>query len=126
MGRKDKYLAEVDRYVGSRIHNLRVMQGYSRQELARMINVSNQQLHKYEIGINRICIGRLIMVARALSEKIEYFYDGAGEKNNEKFTLAEQKKYRMSVEVSKNFMKIESSKQRKAISTLIKSLNLEE
>ena len=39
---------DVDRYVGSRIRERRVMLGLSQQQMADMIGVTYQQAHKYE------------------------------------------------------------------------------
>ena len=83
MARKEEYLTKVDQYIGAKIHNLRVAHGYSRKELAKLIHVSNQQLHKYETGVNRICMGRLLMITRALSEHISFFYDGLLDKDSD-------------------------------------------
>ena len=55
---------DVDRYVGSRIRERRVMLGLSQQQMAQLIGVTYQQAHKYERGINRISAGRLFEIAR--------------------------------------------------------------
>ncbi|MGC0371861.1 MAG: hypothetical protein DGJ47_000562 [Rickettsiaceae bacterium] len=120
MGRKDEYLTKVDNHIGSKIYNLRLAQGYSRKQLASMIKVSNQQLHKYETGINRICVGRLMMLAKALNEDISYFYVDMNE--NEEQQPAKLEHQRMCIEIARNFMKIGSKKHRKAINSLIKSM----
>ncbi|GAB4163110.1 MAG: helix-turn-helix transcriptional regulator [Rickettsiaceae bacterium] len=119
MARKNDYIVEVDRYIGSKIYSLRLAQGFSRQQLAQTIGVTHQQLQKYEKGTNRISVGRLVLIAKALSKDVSYFYEGLETKQHEPVVTQHQ---RMCIEVSRNFMKIESSEHQNAVNTLIKSL----
>jgi DNA-binding XRE family transcriptional regulator len=50
---------DVDRHVGARVRERRIMLGLTQQQLADLIGVTYQQAHKYERGINRISAGRL-------------------------------------------------------------------
>ncbi|MGH9436697.1 MAG: helix-turn-helix domain-containing protein [Terriglobia bacterium] len=72
---KDK----IDQHVGRRIRERRIMLGLTQQQLAGIIGITYQQVHKYEYGINRVSAGRLFQIARALSAPISYFYEGVGE-----------------------------------------------
>src|ERR1700720_3252708 len=58
---------DVDRHVGARIRERRIMLGLTQQQLADLIGVTYQQAHKYERGINRVSAGRLFEVAQVLS-----------------------------------------------------------
>lgn len=123
MVRKNDYLNKVDKYVGAKIYNLRLAQGYSRKQLSALINVSNQQLHKYETGVNRISLGRLIMIAKVLAEDVQYFYEGIVDDN--KVLDIPQSKYqhqRLCIEISRNFMKIKKETYRRALKSLIKAM----
>lgn len=120
MARKNDFIIEVDKFIGNRIYTLRLAQGLSRQQLAKIIGVTHQQLQKYEKGTNRISVGRLFLIARALSKDISYFYEGMAENNQEAVTTQHQ---RMCIEVSRNFMKIENASHQNAVNTLIKSLS---
>ena len=77
MARKNDYIVEVDKYIGERIYSLRLAQGFSRQQLSQIIGVTHQQLQKYEKGSNRISVGRLVLISKALDKNISYFYEGA-------------------------------------------------
>ena len=44
---------DVDRYVGARIRERRILLGLTQQQMADLIGVTYQQAHKYEKGINR-------------------------------------------------------------------------
>ena len=68
-----EYLIEIEKIVGERIAYTRIKLGMSRKVLASVINTSEQQLAKYEKGINRISIGRLFLVAKKLNKKIFHF-----------------------------------------------------
>lgn len=119
MARKNNYIEEVDKFIGSKIYSLRLAKGLSRQQLAQVIGVTHQQLQKYEKGNNRISVGRLVLIARALDKNISYFYDGLETGGNEPLITQHQ---RMCIEVSRNFMKIENAEHQNAVNTLIKSL----
>jgi DNA-binding XRE family transcriptional regulator len=45
---------DVDRHVGARMRARRIMLGLTQQQLADLIEVTYQQAHKYEKGINRL------------------------------------------------------------------------
>ena len=69
---------DVDRHVGARVRERRVMLGMSQHDIAGLLGVTDQQAYKYERGINRISAGRLHQVARALGVGIDHFYEGVG------------------------------------------------
>ena len=54
------------------------MLGLTQQQVAEMLGITYQQLHKYEKGVNRISAGRLHALARALGVDVGYFYEGLG------------------------------------------------
>ena len=70
---------DIDRYVGVRMRERRIMLGLTQQQMADLIGVTYQQAHKYEKGINRIAAGRLSRIAQALGVEVGYFYDGMAE-----------------------------------------------
>lgn len=120
MARKNDYIVKIDKFVGEKIYSLRLAKGLSRQQLAEAIGVTHQQLHKYEKGTNRLSVGRLVMISQALSKDISYFYDGLDASEPEETVTKHQ---RMCIEVSRNFMKIESTDHQNAINALVKSLS---
>ena len=111
---------EIDKVVGARIHELRLAMGMSRVELAEKIGVSHQQCQKYERGLNRICVARLIKVAKAFNKSTTYFLIGLDDDTEEKEIPSQHR--RMCLEVSRNFMKIKSGEHQQAVNILIKSL----
>lgn len=121
MARKSDYIKSVDTLIGKKIFALRLYKGMSRQQLGSMIGVTHQQLQKYEKGTNRISIGRLILISKALGKSLDYFYSDLD--TPQEVTLTQHQ--RMCIEVSRNFMKINSTKHQSAINELVKSLTKE-
>ena len=119
MRKDDNYIKEVDKSIGNKIYSLRLAKGLSRKQLATSINVTHQQLQKYEKGTNRISIGRLLLISKALNKNISYFYEALETTNNEELVTQHQ---RMCIEISRNFMKLKNATHQEAIHTLIKSL----
>jgi len=119
MARKNEYIQEVDQFVGDKIYSLRLAKGLSRQQLSEVIGVTHQQLQKYEKGTNRISVGRLVLIAKALGKTVNYFYEGLDSHESEPILTQHQ---RMCIEVSRNFMKIRSADHQNAVNTLVRSL----
>jgi len=65
----------VDKLVGRRIRLRRVMLGLSQQRLGKAIDVSFQQIQKYELGRNRVGASRLHMLAKTLDVPVAFFFD---------------------------------------------------
>lgn len=63
---KQKTPHTIDLEVGTKIKTIRTERGMSQEELANSVGISYQQLYKYEKGINRISVSRLVLIARAL------------------------------------------------------------
>ena len=109
---------EIDKHIGDKILSLRLAYGLSRNQLAKKLDITQQQIEKYEKGTNRISVSRLVVIAKALSQGVSYFYEGLSDDNEPMVTQHQ----RMCIEVSRNFMKIENSEHQIAVNTLIKSL----
>lgn len=116
MSRHTKETLEIDLLAGQKVHEKRLALGLSREQLAEKIEVTHQQLQKYEKGQNRISIGRLFLIGKALKEPLEYFVT---EDNNQ---LADNHQ-RMQIEVSRNFAKIENPAHQEAVNILVKTLS---
>lgn len=109
----------VDRHVGAKIRERRIMLGLSQQQMADMIGVTYQQAHKYERGINRISAGRLYEITRVLSVPITYFFEGLEENEAENVSNPRQ---RMCLELARNFANIDNEKHQEALSQLARAL----
>lgn len=118
MARTTEFTVRIDRLIGTRIHELRIAMGLSRQQLAELIGVTHQQLQKYEKGKNRISAGRLLAISKALKKPISYFFDDEGNQD----ALPNQHQ-RMCIEVARNFLKIRNPVHQDAVNFLVRSLS---
>src|SRR5947207_5401337 len=109
---------DIDRHVGARVRELRIMLGLTQQQLADLIGVTYQQAHKYERGINRVSAGRLYEIAQVLSVPVGYFFDGLQEEN----TRAVSPRERMCLELARNFAQIPNERHQQALSQLARVL----
>ncbi|MFK7763405.1 MAG: helix-turn-helix domain-containing protein [Roseobacter sp.] len=66
----------VDVHVGRKLKQIRTMRRLSQTDVARELNLSFQQIQKYEIGSNRIAASRLYELSRILDVPTSYFFDG--------------------------------------------------
>ena len=57
---------EADIYVGAQLRKVRKQSGISQRALASSVHVTFQQIQKYEKGINRISVGTLYDICKAL------------------------------------------------------------
>jgi transcriptional regulator with XRE-family HTH domain len=66
-----------DEYVGKRVRMRRLMLGMSQTTLADKLDLTFQQVQKYEKGTNRIASSRLLQIADILQVPIIFFFEGA-------------------------------------------------
>lgn len=120
MVKRTEEMKRIDKFIGNKVYELRIVNGMSRKKLANKINVSSVQLQKYEEGVNSINANKkIIKIALALGQKVSYFFEGIEEARKET-TLT--KKQRICLEIAKNFRKITLPEHRKAINNLVKVL----
>jgi transcriptional regulator with XRE-family HTH domain len=70
-----KRIDEVDRYVGIRVSQWRIMRGLTQQQLATLIGRSWSQVQKYENGTSRIFASTLHRIAQVLDVKVELLFE---------------------------------------------------
>jgi transcriptional regulator with XRE-family HTH domain len=66
---------DLDRQVGTRIRNLRVLKGWSAQQLAEAVGCTAEQIRKIERGALRIDPNKLISLATALDGTIDALFE---------------------------------------------------
>ena len=67
----------IDIFVGNKIRERRKQLKLSQDELSKILNISYQQVQKYESGNTPLTIGRLFQVAQALNATPGHFHEGA-------------------------------------------------
>lgn len=75
-------MTEINVYVGQRLRQRRKQLNLSQEGLAQMLDISSQQIHKYESGLNRISASMLFTCSKLLHVPITYFYEGLHLNNN--------------------------------------------
>ena len=68
--------APADVRIGDRIRGRRTMLGMSQTELGAAVDLTFQQIQKYERGINRVSASTMEELAGALGVPTTYFFDG--------------------------------------------------
>ncbi len=66
----------VDIHVGKKLKQIRTLRRMSQTDVAQKLNLSFQQVQKYEIGSNRIAASRLFELAEILDVTPAYFFEG--------------------------------------------------
>ncbi|NTG05330.1 helix-turn-helix domain-containing protein [Rhizobium rhizogenes] len=70
----NRQAVEVDKQVGARIREARMMRGVTQVDLSARIGVTFQQLQKYEKGANRVSASKLVAISDALQVDTSYFF----------------------------------------------------
>ena len=65
----------IDIHVGKRVRIRRTLLGMSQEKLGKAINLTFQQVQKYERGTNRIGSSRLYQLSQVLDIPVSYFFD---------------------------------------------------
>ncbi len=76
----------VDVHVGQRIRARRSLMGISQEKLAMAVNLTFQQIQKYERGANRVSASRLYQFGKILNVPVAYFFEQYGEPQDKPVT----------------------------------------
>ncbi|MDK4742711.1 helix-turn-helix domain-containing protein [Rhizobium sp. CNPSo 3464] len=129
-GPNQKDPSPIDVEVGRRIRMRRRILGMSQTTLAEGLNVTFQQVQKYEKGKNRVGASRLQSVADCLDVPVSFFFEGVSELSEsageEIFTsgsdLAGFLASGEGIELNRAFAKIKDARMRLKVVSLVKSL----
>jgi transcriptional regulator with XRE-family HTH domain len=125
----------VDLHVGKKLKQKRLERGISQDDLAGSVNLTFQQVQKYEKGVNRVSASKLYDFAKFLKTDITYFFDEIGDykisdKNDIDYasdvnqTAFENDIKPKEIEIlTSSYKKISNSEVRKNILALLKSLS---
>ena len=124
----------IDTHVGSRIRLRRNMIGMSQEKLGESLGITFQQIQKYEKGMNRISVARLVDIAKILNVDIDFFFDGIKSGKTEAgFAdsgappyVADMMSTPEGLQLVRTFASIKSSKIRKSIVQLVSTLAAQE
>ncbi len=112
----------VDRHVGERIRSRRTLLGFTQEQLAEALDISYQQIQKYETGANRVSAGRLFQIAQKLGVDGGYFFDGLNGLGDGGPSMPHGGVNRIVIELVRNFNEIDDPVVRQSVANLVKSL----
>ena len=94
-----------------------MMLGLTQRQFSELLGVTNQQVHKYERGINSISAGQLFEIARESATPLAYFFEGLEAENTE----PSPRQRRLS-DVMYSLSKLQNGKYLEAMGQLIRAL----
>ena len=113
----------IDQHVGERIRLRRTERGLTQEQLAQALDVSYQQVQKYETGANRISAGRIYQISRKLNVSVGYFFEGLdGNHEASAAPLEHGGRQRSAIELVRKFAQIRDPEVRAAIAGLVKTI----
>lgn len=68
----------VDIHVGKKIREARLVRGLTQSGVAKQLDLSFQQLQKYETGYNRVSASKLFELSQLLDVQPSFFFEGLG------------------------------------------------
>ncbi len=66
----------VNKTIGQNIKSIRLGRNMSQSDVASILDMSFQQIQKYENGLNRISASNLFLLAQSLRIPVEDFFTG--------------------------------------------------
>ena len=117
---------QIDCHVGSKIRERRAILGLSQQDIAKSLDISYQQLQKYETGGNRVSAGKLYLIGNLLGVDVSYFFDdikGTSGKNAQT-GLSNENEAEIR-QLSKVYSSIKSPEIKKAVMRFLKEMSKE-
>jgi transcriptional regulator with XRE-family HTH domain len=114
------HISALDVEIGRKIRLRRLEQSMSQTALAEKLNVTFQQVQKYEKGTNRVGAGRLHLIASELKVPVTYFFQ-AEQQHGEVDSLLYLNSP-ASIRMVKAFAKIKSQKVKKGLLELAEAL----
>jgi transcriptional regulator with XRE-family HTH domain len=119
----------IDKHVGSRVRMRRMMLNMSQEKLGDALDLTFQQVQKYEKGTNRIGASRLQQISQILQVPVSFFFEGAPDGGGD-FGEAPSPAYISDflatsdgLALTKAFMRIDNPKLRRRIVDLVEQIS---
>jgi len=113
----------IDLHVGKRVRFKRKMMGLTQSDLGEKVQLTFQQIQKYEKGENRISASKLYQIAQVLNTNVSFFFEGYSEAQPSEEATIDDKQ---AVDLVQSFKAIKNPKLKKRIMMLIDSVSDEE
>jgi transcriptional regulator with XRE-family HTH domain len=105
----------MDKVVSSNLRLIRLKKGLAQREFAEVLNMSLQQIQKYEAGINRLSCGNLYMLAQYLKVPIHEFFSLKKE-------IESSDKDQLCASMLKYFIKLKNEEIQRDLLTFVKKI----
>jgi len=111
-------------HLGKKLRMRRLSLGLTQTKVAQAINVTFQQIQKYEKGTNGVSSSRLLQLSQFLRVPINYFYEDYKDFKDMQLDQNESDDLNYSF-LSKTFNSLSKSNKEKILQVLTNTLNLE-
>ena len=114
----------LEHHIGERIRQRRAELGLTQEQLASNLDVSYQQVQKYETGANRVSASRLHGLAHRMGVPVQYFFDGfdnTPQPDSER-SLAHGGRQRVAIDLVRGFAAINNNDVKLAVSGLVRAV----
>ena len=111
-------------HLGRKLRMRRLSLGLTQTKVAQAINVTFQQIQKYEKGTNGVSSSRLLQLAQFLKVPINYFYEDFKDFKNQEEQLGDNDDLNYSF-LSKTFNSLSKSQKEKILEVLKNTISLE-
>lgn len=71
---RNKRTAPYDKAIGANMVKVRNLLGLTQSDYAEILDISYQQVYKYEAGINRVSAGQIAFLASSLEVDVMLFF----------------------------------------------------
>ena len=121
-----KKLDPTDLHVGALVRMRRKMLNMSQTDLGDAVDITFQQIQKYENGTNRISSSRLQQFSNLLDVPVSFFFEGLPNVSKGKpgipVDIVEMFSTRDGLRLAKSFLKIQEPKTRRQIVQLVDAI----
>ena len=67
-------LTHYHKIIGQNIKWIRIHSGFTQQDIGTFLNITFQQVQKYELGTNRVSAGTLLALSQKMNVPVEWFF----------------------------------------------------
>ncbi len=119
----------IDVHVGGRVRLRRKFSGMSQDDLAKTLDLTFQQVQKYERGANRVSASKLYEISRTLRAPVAYFFEGFEAAGDDHEDIAQEGTVNAflataeGIELAEAFPRIKNGKHRRRIVELVRALS---
>ena len=113
----------IDIHVGTRLKTLRLQRGWSQTALAERVDLTFQQIQKYENGSNRISVSRLVEFAQALHVPIAFFFEELVPEESQRTSALFREPSTLDYDIARLLDRVEDPRIRRHVWALIRALS---